>query len=175
MELLSQQIDYAVVSSRLIRLISCLSGVVEKIGPRYLARGVVRRGSRKGSSEDTSQHISPDTVFSRFEAVWSTMESWFQLFQEEISSFRFLREREQLVSPDPPVQPETESSKTVSPNHLPLTPNLGEIADKRHLLRVINSIIFHSTRLNVIPCTLRLYDRPARIQTVPTPPVWIWL
>ena len=135
MELLSQQIDYATVSSRLIRLVSCLCDVVEKIGPRYLDRGVVRRGSRKGSSEDTSKHISPDTVFIRFEAVWSAMESWFQLFQEEISYFSSLREREHSVNPESPAQPER-GSKAVSPSQLPLTPHLGEISDKRHLLKV---------------------------------------
>ena len=137
MQLLSQQIDYAAVSSRLIQLVSCLTDVVGKIGPRHLDRGMARRGSRKGSCEDTSRHFSPDTVFIRFEAVWSIMESWFQLFQEEISSFTSFKEREQLTNPEPSVQSEKGSGTTVSPTHLPLDPHLGEITDKRHLLKVI--------------------------------------
>ena len=140
MQLLSQQIDYSQVSSKLIRQTTCLCSVVEKVGPRYLQREKERRGSRKTSGSEVQRRVSPDTVFLKFEAVWSTMESWFQLFEQEISSFRSLRERavEEKVIEDVKT-PETESKaaeKEQPPNHLSVSPNLGEIQDKGHLLQV---------------------------------------
>ena len=130
MELLSQQIDYLSVSTKLIRLISCVCNAVDKLGAQYLLKERGRRGSRKGS--DNSNSISPGQVFSKFEGVWSTMESWFHLFQEEISSFESFKEREHEINS--PVKEESINEK--SPNHLTIAPNLGEITDKRHLLKV---------------------------------------
>lgn len=128
MQLLSQQIDYLSVSTKLIRLISCVCSAVDKLGAQYLLKERGRKGSRKGS--ENSQSISPDLVFSKFEGVWSTMESWFHLFQEEISSFESFKEREHEVNS--PVKKESASLQ----NHLTIAPHLGEITDKRHLLMV---------------------------------------